>query len=247
MLNTETLLLVAFSFFAGGFVKGVIGLGFPVVVLAVLAPVLGLKEAMAILVIPAIATNVWQAFTGGGFRELMQRLWPMLAMAIVGIALGVNVLVAVDTHILIGVLGIILFIYAVYSLFGPQLKVPEKHEFWMAPASGILGGFMFGVVGIYIVPGVLYVQALGLTRDRFIQALGITFLTIATTLGAVFWQHKLVAMETSGVSISAFLPLALGVYLGRKYRYSLSEELFRKLFFIALLISGIYMGVRGFL
>lgn len=245
MLNIETILLVAVSFFAGGFVKGVIGLGFPVVVLAVLAPTLGLKEAMALLVIPAVATNVWQALSGGGFVELVKRLWPMLAMAVVGIAIGVNVLVAVNTQVLIGVLGAILFIYAAMSLAGPQITPPGKHEIWMGPLAGVLGGFMFGVVGIYIVPGVLYVQALGLSRDRFIQALGITFLTIASSLGVNFLLHGLVHMESSWVSISAFVPLALGVYLGRRYRYSLSEEIFRKLFFISLLISGVYMTGRA--
>ena len=50
----------------------------------------------------------------------------------------------------------------------------------MSPLMGGAGGLMFGMTGIMIVPGILYLQTLGLKRDTFVQALGLTFVTITT-------------------------------------------------------------------
>ncbi len=60
MGNVETLAIVAAAFVLAGFVKGVIGMGLPTVSLALLAIALGLKEAMALMLIPSFVTNVWQ-------------------------------------------------------------------------------------------------------------------------------------------------------------------------------------------
>ena len=244
MLSYEVLSLISLAFLLGGFVKGVVGLGVPVVVLAILVTTVGLKETMALLLVPTIIMNIWQGLSGGAFLMLIKRLWLKLLCACVGIWWGVKVLVRVDTDLMVLGLGVILFIYAAFSLVRPQISPPGKHEFWLSPIVGAVAGFAFGASGTYMVPGVLYLQALGLTRDQLIQALGITFFITALMLGVAFWQHGLLNFQTGWVSAAAFVPLSLGVYLGRRYRYSLSEEMFRKIFFMALMIVGIYMVVR---
>ncbi len=247
MLSYEVLLLVALAFLLGGVVKGVIGLGFPVVVLAMLATTIGLKEAMALLVIPGIATNIWQALAGGAFKELVKRLWSLLIATVIGIWLGVYVLSMVDPTKLIIVLGVLLFLYSVFSLTRPQIPPPGRHEYWLSPLMGGLGGFVCGLTGSYMVPGAIYVQALGLSRDMFIQAIGIVFVVLAIALGASFWQHGFIGLQTGSLSVMAMVPLVSGMFLGQRIRYRLSEEVFRKIFFTALMIAGIYMVGRNLL
>jgi len=141
MLSYETLLLIALAFFLGGFVKGVVGLGVPVVVLALLVTTVGLKETMALLLVPTIAMNLWQGLTGGAFLMLIKRLWLKLLCACVGIWWGVKVLVRVDTDLMVLGLGVILLIYAAFSLARPQIRPPGKHEFWLSPFVGVVAGF----------------------------------------------------------------------------------------------------------
>jgi uncharacterized membrane protein YfcA len=61
-----------------GFVKGVIGLGLPTVAIGLLGLLMTPTQAAAILVLPALITNVWQAAVGGNLLPLARRLWPML-------------------------------------------------------------------------------------------------------------------------------------------------------------------------
>ena len=49
---------------------------------------------------------------------------------------------------------------------------------------GGINGVLTGMTGSFVVPGVLYLQALALPRDAFIQAMGILF-TISTVALAV--------------------------------------------------------------
>jgi len=244
MLSYEVLALVGFAFLLGGLVKGVIGLGFPVVVLALLATTIGLKEAIALLIVPGIIVNLWQALTGGAFLVLVRRLWPLLITTVMGIWLGVYVLSLVDPSKLIVVLGVLLFLYAVFSLTRPQIPPPGKHEVWLSPLMGALGGVVCGFTGSYLVPGIIYVQALGLPRDRFIQAIGIAFVVLSIALGASFWQFGLMDMQSGAISVMAMVPLIVGLFFGQRLRYRLSEEVFRKVFFAALMLVGIYMVGR---
>jgi uncharacterized protein len=244
MLNYEVLALVGFAFLLGGLVKGVIGLGFPVVVLALLATTIGLKEAIALLIVPGIVVNLWQALSGGAFLVLLKRLWPLLITTVMGIWLGVYVLSLVDPSKLIVVLGVLLFSYAVFSLTRAQIPPPGKHEFWLSPLMGAIGGVVCGVTGSYLVPGAIYVQALGFSRDRFIQAIGIVFVVLSIALGISFWQLNLMELQSGAISVMAMVPLIVGLFFGQRLRYRLSEEVFRKVFFTALMLVGIYMVGR---
>lgn len=51
-------------FILAGCVKGVIGLGLPIVSLGLLAVTLDLTTAMALMIIPAFLANLWQTFSG---------------------------------------------------------------------------------------------------------------------------------------------------------------------------------------
>ena len=58
--SIELVALVASTFLLAGVVKGVIGMALPTVSLGVLAAVLGLKEAILLMLVPSIVTNIWQ-------------------------------------------------------------------------------------------------------------------------------------------------------------------------------------------
>lgn len=245
MWSPETLIFIAVTFFLGGIAKGTVGLGFPVIAMACLAPVLGLKVALGLLIVPGIVTNIWQALAGGAFRSIVSRLWSLLLFSIAGIWAGVQVLKVADPALLIGILGTLLFLYSAISLTRPQISPPGRHEFWLSPTMGAAGGFMFGLTGSYMVPGVLYIQALGMRRDEFVQALGIVFITIMVALALFLTRNQLLPADVAIVSTAALVPIALGMLAGQQLRKWFSEEKFRTLLFAALCVAGLYMIARA--
>ncbi len=245
MLDAVALALVALTFLLAGCVKGVIGLGIPTVSLAVLTATIGLAPAMALLLVPSFLTNLWQATVGGHTREIALRLWPFLLAAGASVWVGALALRRVDMSSLTALLGLLLVLYCVLSLSRLRLSIPPAWEKWLGPIVGAANGVLTGMTGSFVVPGVLYLQAIGLPRDRLIQAMGMLFSVSTVALGVSLGGHRLLSLELALVSLAATLPALLGMALGRRLRVRLSEEKFRRVFFLSLLVVGVYIVVRA--
>ena len=102
MWSPDTLVLIGITFVIAGLVKGVVGIGLPTVSLALLTAILGLRDAMALMILPSIATNIWQALAGPALGETIRRFWPMAVASIGGIFAGVNIGLGVPTAFLAG-------------------------------------------------------------------------------------------------------------------------------------------------
>ena len=245
MWQPEIVAMVVATFLLAGFIKGVIGLGLPVVVLAFLGSTLGLREALTIMLIPAIATNTYQALAGPAIGTLARRMWSFLAAACIGIWFGVGVLAGARSETMMALLGATLCTYCVVTMLRAHMPPPGRREPWMSPLMGGLGGAMFGMTGIMIVPGILYLQTLGLKRDVFVQALGITFVTISLALGTSLIGRSLMTQDLVLMSMTALVPTAAGLALGQRYRHHISEERFKRIFFVALFVIGLDMLRRA--
>ena len=77
--------LILLAFLIAGTVKGVVGLGLPAIAIALLTIVLAPPEAAALIVVPSILTNLWQAWAGPDFRGLLKRLAPLLIGTVLGV------------------------------------------------------------------------------------------------------------------------------------------------------------------
>lgn len=246
MTHPELLVLIALVFFLAGGVKGMIGLGLPTVSLALLTATLGLKEAMALTVVPAFATNIWQGLAGGAFQRVSARLWPLLLPAVVGIFGGTALLATGDPRLFSAFFGSLLVVYAAYALIGPQVPRPGRHERWLSPVIGGIGGVVYGFTGSFVVPGALYLQALGMPKDELVQALGITFTVVVAVLAVALRQHDLLSLHVGLLSLGALVPATVGMWAGSGIRHRLSEAAFRRAFFVGLLGVGLFILARAY-
>jgi hypothetical protein len=241
-----SLAVIGATFLVAGLVKGVIGLGLPTVALAVLTATLGLKPAIALLLIPAFATNVWQSVVGGALAEILRRLSTLLIGVCAGTWVGVRVLAGSDARLLASLLGVLLGAYAIASLLKVQVRHQARSEPWLSPVIGTVNGVLTGMTGAYAVPALLYLQAMDFPRDRFVQAMGVLFLVSTIALAAALGDQDLLSPELGMLSLGAVLPSLLGMVAGARLRHRLSEAAFRKTFFVSLLILGAFIAVRPF-
>ena len=235
------LAVIVGTFLAAGTVKGVIGLGLPTVSLGLLTVAIDMPTAMALLLVPSLVTNLWQATVGGKGREVLVRIWPFLMMATVTVWLGATALTRVDLRLLSALLGGLLAAYAAVNLTGVRLTITARQEVWAGPLIGTANGILTGMTGSFVVPGVMFLQAIGLSRDMLIQAMGMLFTASTLALAVALQENNLLTTQLGTLSVVALLPAAVGMVFGQKVRQRLSEQLFRRVFFIALLILGAYI------
>lgn len=244
MGNAETAAVVALTFLVAGFVKGVVGLGLPTVSLAALTATLGLHPAMALVLAPSLATNLIQATSGGHGKAVVRRLWPYLLAAAVGIWLGVRILVVTDAALLSKLLGVMIVIYCLLNLAHFRPTVPPPLEAWIAPPLGVINGVLTGLTGAFVVPSVFYLEALGMERKMLVQAMGTMFLFSTACMTVALGAEAFITADLALLSIAATVPAMGGMMVGRRLSRRLSEAVFRKLLFAALLILGLYILLR---
>ncbi len=245
MFEPTTLLAIGGTFLLAGTVKGVTGLGLPTVSLALLTVAYDLPTAMALLLVPSFVTNCWQAITGGNGIAILRRLWPFLLMATVTVWIGAAALTRVNLSLLTALLGVLLVTYAVVNLSGVRIAIPARHEIWAGPLIGSANGVLTGMTGSFVVPGVMFLQAIGLSRDQLIQAMGMLFTASTLALAAALQKANFLTVEQGLLSAGAVLPAIAGMMFGQRLRKNLSEQRFRKVFFVALLVLGAYITVSA--
>jgi len=245
--SIDLIALIFVVFVLAGFVKGVIGLGLPSVSLALLAATVGLKPAIAILVVPALLTNLVQALTGGGFKIILKRMWLFIIAAFVFTWVGGGILAGANSPWLAALLGILLALYGILSLTTPQVALPARWEPVAAPLVGSVAGIFNGLTGSFVVPAVMYLQALGLSRDHFIQALGITFTMASLALGISLGGHGLMPTNLLILSTLSLIPAFVGMWFGTLIRKRMNDLVFRRVFFVSLILLGLYIIARAFI
>ena len=93
------------------------------------------------------------------------------------------------------------------------------------------------------VPGVLFLQSLGLHREQLIQAMGMLFTVSTVALWAALGRNDLFSMQQGVLSAYAVAPAFIGMLLGWRLRLALSQRVFRRVFFMAILALGAYLIV----
>lgn len=246
----EQIWLAAFgfgTFVLAGLVKGVIGLGLPTLAMGLLAVAMPPAQAAALLVVPSLVTNLWQLAIGQNLVPLLRRLWPLLLGICLGTAAGAGFLVGEGGQGATVALGIALIAYAVVGLCAVQVTVPERGEAWISLAVGAVTGLITAATGVFVIPAVPYLQALGLERDDLVQALGVSFTVSTVALAALLMHVGSLQVAAAGASALAIVPALLGMALGQWLRGRARPEVFRLCFFVGLLALGAHLALRPWL
>lgn len=241
------LLFVAAVFTLAGFVKGVIGLGLPTISMGLLALVMPPVQAAALLVVPSLLTNVWQMWSGPSLAAVTRRLWPMMLAICAGTWLASGLMTGSYASAATAILGLTLALYAASGLLAVRLDVPGRHEWWLGLAAGAVTGVITAATGVFVIPAVPYLQAIGLEKDQLVQALGLSFTVSTLALAGNIVRAGALNVSILGTTLVALAAAIGGMWLGQYLRSRLQPPVFRRWFFIGLLALGLYLSAGAIL
>jgi hypothetical protein len=122
--------------------------------------------------------------------------------------------------------------------------VPNQVERWLSPVIGLTTGLVTGGTGVFVIPAVPYLQALGLSKDDLIQALGLSFTISTIALGVGLARGRAFHFEYIALSALAIVPSLLGMWLGTVIRGRISAAMFRRWFLCFLVLLGLELMLR---
>lgn len=225
--------------------KGVTGLGFSTTCLPFLALTVGLKEALPLLIIPSVSTNLMVQVGAGQFVPTVRRFWPMLLATPPGVVLGLWLLRSVDGATAGAVLGVVLVGFCAFAYAKPNLRLPERLERSLGPLSGFLTGTINGVTGSQVLPSMPYLMSLDLNRNMFVQASNCSFTLSSVVMMIGLSRLGLVPMSAIWVSIFGVGFALIGIRIGERIRDRLAPEQFRLAVLVMLTLLGLSLVVRG--
>ena len=244
-MTIALIVLCSLSLFAGGVVKGVTGVGIPLVSLSLLSLFLPLADAVVLLPVPIIVANIWQSVARGRFAPALRRFWPLVLAMFIGTVAGANLFVSLEAAALNLLVGALVVVFSLSSFMNPQFRLPNRFERGLGVAAGVLGGFMGGVSALFGPPVIMYLTSLRLDRETFVGVISSIYLCGATALVVVFGSVGVMSGTQLVESFAACAPLMLGVWAGERFRGRIREAVFRKLLLVVLLGVGVRLVVLG--
>ncbi|MGY4567523.1 sulfite exporter TauE/SafE family protein [Bradyrhizobium sp. USDA 3256] len=236
------LIFIAFAFLLAGFVKGTLGLGLPTVAMGLLATTMAPGQAIAIVIVPAIVTNIWQTFVGPYLRDIIKRLWPLMLGTVAGIWINAGLLTGPYAAYGTVVLGVLLVIYAIVGLSRFSFKVPRRDEKWIGGIVGVITGLISAATGVQVIPSMPFMQAIGMEKDELVQALGVFFTTATVALAFNLTASGLLTAATALPGAVAMAASFTGMFIGQAVRTRMHPEVFRRWFLIAMILLGVYLA-----
>jgi uncharacterized membrane protein YfcA len=237
-LDLTLLAWAAFSLFAGGAVKGVVGLGLPLVSMPLLTLAISLKQSVGLLVLPMVASNLLQSFQGGLFVAALRRFWLMLLILVVAVALSVQLLVLLPQEVLFLLIGCALIVFPLVVHFRPELRVGRRAERWIGPLIALFGGLLGGVSTFYGPPLMIFLMWLRLPKDLFVVSISLMYFVGAVGLTAGLLLFGVAQFSSLGLSALGCIPVLAGLWVGQRLRLRLNEQRFQQILLIVYLITG---------
>lgn len=243
--SATQLTTIAAAYFVAALVKGVTGMGYSSTCLPILTLAFGLKDALPLVLIPSVASNLVVMVSTSGFRDSLQRFWPMVVSAAVSVFPGLWVLTQIRSESAAAVLGAVLLIYVVFALSNARFRLTEARTRPFEPAIGAATGFVNGLTGSQVMPVIPYLLSIELPRERFIHASNQSFTLSSAAMFVGLGAAGLMTMQVVTVSACGLVLVALGVRIGQHISRHLAPQAFRTAVLIVLAALGLGLILRA--
>jgi uncharacterized protein len=244
MNDSLLLLLGALSMVLGGAVKGALGVGLPLVVIPLMSLIIPSPQAIGLMVMPVLLSNIWQGIESGFLVASIKRFFPLLITQAITSVLTVKLTLALSIKELNMMLaGAVILAVALMAL-KPTLKIDAKRELWSSALIGFVSGILGGISSLTGPIIITYLMALNLKREEFVGGVSVIYFFGALPMFlAMFWFER-IGVRDLGFSTLALVPMFMGLSLGKYLRVRLDEALFRKALLWFLVVIAVLLLLK---
>ncbi|MEX0971162.1 MAG: sulfite exporter TauE/SafE family protein [Paracoccaceae bacterium] len=240
------LIALAIMVFAG-LVKGTLGFGLPMIAISGLGSIYAAEIAIAALIIPTLATNLWQGLRNGPAAAFgsLRDYWRLNLVMLVMIWATAQLVTSIPSHVLLLFLGGVVTFFGMVQVLGWRPQIAARHNKWLQYCVGFVSGFIGGLSGVWGPPILLFLLSLNTPKVELVRVQGLCFLTGSVVLGAAHLQSGVLNATTIPLSALLLVPTLVGMAIGFKVQDRLNQEWFRKVTLIVLVLAGANLLRRG--
>jgi len=233
--------------FMTGVVKGVVGFAMPMLLMAGLSALMSPDLALAGLILPTLATNLWQALRQGPRAALasMRRYTVFLVIGGLVMLVSAQMVPVLPPVALFLILGGAITLYAVATLLGLSLRALAEGGRRGEAAMGAIAGLFGGLSGVWGPPTVAMLTARATEKREQMRVQGVIFTLGSFLLVASHVGSGVLRAETLPLSSWLVVPALLGTGLGFWLQDRFDQATFHKATLWVLLFAGVNLIRRG--
>ena len=235
----EFLVILSVILFSSALVQGSIGFGFPLISTPLLAMITDMKTAILYVVIPTLLINVVSLFSEGDILKAFKRFYPLALMAMVGSAIGTQILIYSSSEFFKLLLAISIFFYLFIQKFKFEMKwVNEKPTFSII-VFGLLAGIIGGLTNVMSLILIIYSLEAKHSRKEVIQSANLCFLFGKLIQIIIFSIHGSFTQEVLNTSLLSLLVVGIAVVIGIKVKNKIPQDNYNKIIKVFLFLMAV--------
>lgn len=233
------MLVITVVFFIGGAIKGLVGIGMPTFVMAVLSQFLDPRFAIALLLVPIVAANGLQTIRSGFVTEAVTRYWQLYVPMTAGFLVFTQLASITPAQTMKIAVGIFIVLFVLTSLLTVDIKIPRKYDSIFQVVSGTTAGVMGGLAAMTAPPLIMYLTARRLPKSEFVGVVGFFLFLSGIFLTIGYLKAGLTTVSLLSRSAMLIVPVVIGMRLGEIFHQHLDELVFRKVILFVFFVLGV--------
>ena len=245
-LNIDFLIIFSIILFFSSLVQGSIGFGFPLISTPLLAMITDMKTAILYVAIPTLMINLIAIFSEGNFLSAIKRFYPLAIFAMIGSAIGTQILIYSSSEIFKLLLAISIIFYLLIQKFKFEMVwVKNKHKTSLV-IFGLSAGIIGGLTNVMALVLIIYSLESKHSRKEIIQSSNICFLFGKLIQIILFAIHGSFTQELLTISFSSLILVVVAMVIGLKIKNKIPQENYNKVikgFLFLMAIALIYQTI----
>jgi len=233
-LNWGLLAGVLIVICAGSLLKGITGVGLPILAVPLIASFTSVEEAVVLMVLPGFASNFWLVVMHRKWQILRDH-YPFLACGVIGGLIGTWLLATLEDRALKAILAAWLGIYLVRHFSRRSAPSFFGAGGGLGGLLGLAAGTIQGASGISAPIVAPYFHASGLVRERYAFATASAFLLFSVAQLAGMNGLHLWTAERLVTGLAVVIPTLLFTHLGIRMSRSISDRAFDRVILVLFL------------
>lgn len=250
MFAEYELWIIAWCFFAlacGGLIKGALGVGTPLLTVPMMALVLPPQMAIAIMAIPVVVVNLWQLSQAERSMAVVRNFWPTFVAILIGTWIGVKILSVIDEKNLLIFVGIAVIAFALLQSSSYRFHLSEGTVKPAGLGFGGAAGVIGGVCSFFGPMMIIYLISIpNLSKHQFVSTISFLYVSAVVPWAIALYLFGILDQRLLFYSACGVIPVMLGQTLGRRLRERISEDRFKYLIIVILVVSGLSMLWRAY-
>lgn len=228
------ILLVGVALGIGGVLKGATGAGPPLVAIPALAALFDVQFAVAVMLVPNLITNLWQAWHFRGHMRANDFVRTFSLAGAAGVAAGTAMLANFPGEILSVLVAASVSGYVAFRLARADWIMPPALAARLYLPMGLAAGLLQGASGISAPVSLSFLNAIRLERPVFIATISMFFTSMtAVQIPFAAW-FGILTPERVAVSALAILPIVACMPLGAFLARHVSRDAFDRVILVLL-------------